>query len=73
MIFVDETGNPDLVLNAHRFLCDVIFRKIPIQPEIYLHHPIVVDDMNTRLGDVIRSLKIGPEHPDIIDQDVVLL
>ncbi len=75
VIFVDGAGAPHMVLDAHHFLRDVLFDEVSIGPEPYWHRPIVVSDMNARLGDVIGLMKIRPEHPedDVIDHDLILV
>jgi metal transporter CNNM len=57
------------------FLRDVLFDQVSVGPEPYWHRPIVVIDMNARLGDVIGLMKMKPEHPedDVIDQDLILV
>ena len=39
------------------------------------HRPVIVRDMQTRLGDVIRRLKVAQERPDddVIDNDLILV
>lgn len=75
VIFVDEAGEPRMVLDAHHFLRDALFEKTSIGPEPYWHRPIVVTDMGKRLGDVIGRMRVKPEHPgdDVIDHDLILV
>jgi metal transporter CNNM len=75
VIFVDQSETPCMVLDAHHFLRDVLFDQVSVGPEPYWHRPIVVIDMNARLGDVIGLMKMKPEHPedDVIDQDLILV
>ncbi len=75
VIFVDETGAPCMVLDAHHFLRDVLFNEASVGPEPYWHRPIVVTNMNARLGDVIGLMKMRPDHPgdDVIDHDLILV
>lgn len=75
VIFVDESGVPRMVLDAHHFLRDVLFNEASVGPELYWHRPLVVTNMNTRLGDVIGLMKMTPEHPedDVIDHDLILV
>ena len=75
VIFVDESGAPRMVLDAHHFLRDVLFNEVSVGPEPYWHRPIVVTDMATRLGDVIGLMKLKPEHAedDVIDHDLILV
>jgi len=64
-----------MVLNAHHFLRDVLFNEVSVGPEPYWHRPIIVTNMDLRLGDVIGLMKMKPEHPedDVIDQDLILV
>jgi hypothetical protein len=75
VIFVDAAGEPQMVLDAHYFLRAALFGEATVGPEAYWHRPIVVTEMNTRLGDVIGRMRVKPEHPgdDVIDHDLVLL
>ncbi|MEJ2432396.1 MAG: hypothetical protein P8Y53_04225 [Pseudolabrys sp.] len=74
VIFIDEAGNPHMVLNAHHFLRDALFDQVSAT-EAYWHRPIVVTAMETRLGDVIGRMRVKPEHPgdDVIDHDLILV
>ena len=75
VIFTDEGGQPQLVLNAHRFLRDELFDQVSVRPESYWHRPIVVTDPGTKLGDVIGLMKVKPEYPedDVVDNDLILV
>ena len=75
VIFTDPDGQPQLVLNAHRFLRDELFDQVSVRLEAYWHRPIVVTDPDTKLGDVIGFMKVKPEHPedDVVDNDLILI
>ncbi len=75
VIFVDGSGHPSLVLDAHHFLRDALFDEISVDPEAYWHRPIIVTDAQARLGDVIGRMKVKPEHSedDVIDNDLILV
>ena len=62
VIFVDDTSQPYVVLDAHHFLRDVLFDERPVMPERYWHRPLVVTDSNMRLGEVIGQMKVRPEN-----------
>jgi metal transporter CNNM len=74
VIFTDPAGQPQLVLNDHRFLRDVLFDQ-SARLEAYWHRPIVVTDPRTKLGDVIGLLKVKPEYAgdDVVDNDLILI
>lgn len=75
VILTDESGQPRLVLDAHHFLRDALFSELKARPQAYWHKPIVVTDMETRLGEVIGRMRVEPEHPgdDVIDHDIILV
>ena len=75
VIFVDKAEAPCMVLDVHHFLRDVLFDEVSVGPEPYWHRPIVVSNMNARLGDVIGLMRMKPEHPedDVIDHDLILV
>jgi hypothetical protein len=75
VIIVDPADEPCLVMNADHFLRDALFDELSISPEAYWHRPIVVRDLQTRLGEVIGRMKVKPERPgdDVIDNDLILV
>jgi len=75
VIFTNPAGDPQLVLDAHHFLRDVLFDKRLAGDEDYWHHPIIVEDVRAKLGDVIGRMKVKAEHPedDVIDTDIILV
>jgi hypothetical protein len=75
VIVTDPAGEPAFVLDAHHFLRDALFDQLEHDPTAYWHRPIIVHDMNTRLGDVIGRMKVQPERAgdDVIDNDLILV
>ena len=75
MIVTDLDGEPVFVLDSHHFLRDALFDQLESDPNAYWHRPIVVRDMQTKLGDVVGRMKVAPERPDddVIDHDLVLV
>ena len=75
IIIVDEQHQPCLVLNANAFLRDALFGSEPINPYIYCHRPIIVDNPHTLLGSVLSRLKVdsGSIVDDVIDRDLILI
>jgi metal transporter CNNM len=77
VIVTDPGGEPVFVLDAHHFLRDALFNQSTKDEDKgpCWHRPIVVRDMQTRLGDVIGRLKVVPERPDddVIDNDLILI
>jgi metal transporter CNNM len=74
VIITDASGEPVFVLDAHHFLRDALFNELASDPTTYWHRPIIIRDMNARLGDVIGRMKVVQEHPDddVIENDLIL-
>ena len=75
IIIVDEQHQPCLVLNANAFLRDALLGSGKINPYIYCHRPIIVDNPHTLLGSVLSRLKVdsGSIVDDVIDRDLILI
>jgi cyclin M-like protein len=75
VIVTDPSGEPVFVLDSHFFLRDALFDQLETSPGTYWHRPIIVRDMQTKLGDVIGQLKVSPERPDddVVDNDLILV
>jgi metal transporter CNNM len=75
IIVTDPSGEPVFVLDSHFFLRDALFDQLETNPGAYWHRPIIVRDMQTKLGDVIGQLKVTPERPDddVVDNDLILV
>lgn len=75
VIFTDATGEPAMVMDAHRFLRGALFGGSAFRPEVCWHRPIVVHNPATRFGEVIGELKVHPIAPgdDVVDEDIILL
>ena len=75
VIVTDLGGEPVFVLDSDHFLRDALFDRLDSDPAAYWHRPIVVRDMQTRLGEVLGRLKVAPERPgdDVIDNDMILV
>jgi metal transporter CNNM len=75
IIVTDLDGEPVFVLDSHHFLRDALFNQLESDPTAYWHRPLIVRDMQTRLGDVIGRMKVAPERPDddVIDHDLILV
>jgi metal transporter CNNM len=63
------------VLDSHHFLRDALFKHPDKIQGACWHRPVIVRDMQTRLGDVIGRLKVVQERPDddVIDNDLILV
>ncbi len=70
-----EAAAPRLVLNADKYLRNLLEQTPAPSPLRHCHRPILIRDSNTPLGHVITRLRVHPEHgeDDVIDQDIILL
>ena len=75
VIVTDLQGEPVFVLDSHRFLRDALFNQLETDPVFYWHRPIIVRNMQTKLGEVIGQMKVAPERPgdDVIHDDMILV
>jgi hypothetical protein len=75
VVITDPSGVPQLVLDAHRFLREVLFEGRQPGLSAHWHRPIVVTDPRIHLGEVIERLQVRPEHPDddVVDHDLILV
>jgi len=75
VIVTDLNGEPAFVLDSDHFLRDALFDRLEGDAARYWHRPIIVCDMQTRLGEVIGHMKLKPERPgdDVIDDDLILV
>jgi metal transporter CNNM len=75
VIVTDLGGEPVFVLDSHYFLRDALFDQLESNPSTYWHRPIIVRDMQAKLGDVIGLMKVAPERPgdDVIHRDMILV
>jgi hypothetical protein len=74
VVIVSEAGDPLLVLNANKFLRDVMYAREVKSVYTYCHKPIVVKIPGTLLGEVILKFRVRPEHKedDVVDNDIIL-
>ena len=75
VIIVDEKNQPCMVLNANAFLRGALFDVQAINPHVYCHRPIIVEDASTLLGKVLSGLRVYPksEVDDVIENDIILI
>jgi metal transporter CNNM len=68
-------GEPVFVLDSHHFLRDALLNQLGSDPTAYWHRPILVRDMNTKLGDIIGQWRVAPERPgdDVVDYDLIVV
>jgi len=75
VVVTDLEGEPAFVLDSHHFLREALFGRSDKSEGLCWHRPLIVRDMQTRLGDVIGQLKVEAERPDddVIDNDLILV
>jgi hypothetical protein len=78
VILTDENNSPLLALDADGFLRDAIFKTDKVcDIYSYCHRPVMTEDPNTCLGELLYKLKINENddkyHDGVITDDVILL
>jgi metal transporter CNNM len=75
VIVTDLDGEPVFVLDSHYFLRDALFNQLESNPGTYWHRPIIVRDMQTKLGEIIGRMTVAPQRPgdDVIHHDIILV
>jgi metal transporter CNNM len=75
VIVTDLAGEPAFVLDSHQFLRGALFNQPDRNQSTCWHRPVIVRNMQTRLGSVIGRLKVVPERPDddVVDNDLILV
>jgi metal transporter CNNM len=75
VIVTDLAGEPVFVLDSHYFLRDALFNQLESSPNAYWHRPIIVRNMQTKLGEVIGRMTVAPQRPgdDVIHHDMILV
>ena len=75
VIITDASDEPRLVLDSDAFIRDCLFERREISPYSYCHRPIVAKDPRLLLGEVLRRLRVVPQHAadDVIEQDIILV
>ena len=75
VIFVNESLEPSLVMDADGFLRSALLDKKLANPLDFSHKPIVIRNSSEKLGDIIHLLQLSPDNEgdDVIDQDIILL
>ncbi len=74
VIITDEEQTPRLVLDADGFLREYLVEQ-RYKPLRHCHRPIIHDQTNIPLGELLTQLRVNPEHveDDVIDHDLVLI
>ena len=75
VVFVNESLEPSLVMDADGFLRSALLDKKLANPLDFSHKPIVIRNSSEKLGDIIHLLQLSPDNEgdDVIDQDIILL
>ncbi len=74
VIVTDPQAQPVAVMDADRFLKDVLYGQKAINVQHYCHRPVIVTMEGVTLGQVITRFKVKPETPDddVVDHDLIL-
>lgn len=75
VVLIDDQSEPRLVINADGFLRDALFADERVDPTPYCHRPIVVSDVDEKLGSVLSRWNVEAAYPgdNVIDDDLILL
>lgn len=75
VVLVSRSGEPGLVIEANGFLRGALLEGPSFTPYTHCHRPILVRDPATRLGALLRDLRVEPAGPedDVVDRDLMLL
>lgn len=75
VIFVDQQGEPSLVMNANGFLRAILLSAGTVNPLQFCHHPVIVRNTQVLLGNVLSRLMSSKSEPgeDVIEHDLVLV
>lgn len=73
-IIIGDRGNPQLVLNTTEYLSQLFSNGDDVDIYRYCHRPIVVEDSETTLDDVLGDFVVEASDKDdlVVDRDVVL-
>lgn len=73
-IIVNESGEPIIVMDTTKFLCDLNVEGDQTDPYAQCHRPIVVTEEETYLDSVLGEFVVEAEdsHDHVVDRDVVL-
>ena len=75
IIFTNENNEPKLVLDADGFIRSELFCKQCEGIESYCHIPLIIQDQNSNLGDIIQGLrsKLDNDSDKPIEKDLALI
>jgi metal transporter CNNM len=76
LIITDEQDRPHHVVNAHEFLRDALLASADdFDADAACHRPLIVDDADRPLGEVLGRLRVQQERPedDVVDEDLILV
>jgi hypothetical protein len=75
VILTDLSGKPQLLLDSDAYLRAAVIDKRPVDGYTFCHRPIVIEDANRPIGEVISDLRkgISPDSDEAIAKDIVLL
>jgi CBS domain containing-hemolysin-like protein len=73
-VIINEAGDPVIVMDTTKFLCDLHVEGEETDVYAQCHRPIVVTDEETHLDSVLGEFVVEAEdsHDHVVDRDVVL-
>jgi hypothetical protein len=75
VVVTSPRAEPQLILNANRFLRAAMLGDAAAGIERFCHRPIVVRDGHTKIGEILPRLRVERERAedDVIDEDLILV
>lgn len=75
VILTDMRDNPRLVIDADGFINAALFEFETFDPMEHCHRPMIISNMESKLGDTLPGLQVDAEHTedDVIDEDIILI
>jgi metal transporter CNNM len=74
VILTDQASDPKLLLDADGFLRQALLEPDEVKPYDFCHRPIILRNVKTSLGEVIRMLRRGKrDQHGVMELDVVLV
>jgi len=74
VILTNPEGEPRLVMDADGYLRDAILSSRHTNPYTYCHHPIIIQDPSTPMGDLLGELKVDAQSTEeVIEKDIILV
>jgi metal transporter CNNM len=75
VIVTDSDNVPRSIIDADGFIRGIIFDQAKFSPHSHCYHPIILNQKNIKLADVLPRLKVDAtkKGDDVIDNDIIIL